>query len=70
MVPRTWPGRLARLTSTRWAIESYFQEGKQLLGPGDYEGRSWQGWHRHTTLCLLLHFFLRQGQLGLKKREL
>jgi SRSO17 transposase len=66
---RIRPARLARLTSTRWAIETCFQEGKQLLGLGDYEGRSWQGWHRHTTLCLLLHFFLRQGQLGLKKNS-
>ena len=62
---RIRPAGLARLTSTRWAIETCFQEGKQLLGLGDYEGRSWQGWHRHMTLCLLLHFFLLRGKLGL-----
>ena len=64
---RVTPARLARLTGTRWAIETCFQEGKQLLGLGDYEGRSWQGWHRHMTLCMLLHFFLLQGKLALKK---
>ncbi|MYC62388.1 MAG: hypothetical protein F4X16_06075 [Caldilineaceae bacterium SB0661_bin_34] len=31
--------------------------------------RSWQGWHRHTTLCLLLHFFLLQGKRALKKNS-
>ena len=64
---RVKPARLARLTGARWAIETCFREGKQLLGLGDYEGRSWQGWHRHTTLCLLLHFFLLRGRLALKK---
>lgn len=63
---RIRPARLARLTSTRWAIETCFREGKQLLGLGDYEGHSWQAWHRHTTLCMLLHFFLLQGHLRLK----
>ena len=64
---RVTPARLARLTGTRWAIETCFQEGKQLLGLGDYEGRSWQGWHRHMTLCMLLHFFLLQGKLAPRK---
>jgi len=60
------PARLAYLTGARWAIETCFREGKQLLGLADYEGRNWQGWHRHMTLCLLLHFFLLQGKLVLK----
>ncbi len=66
---RVTPAQRARLTGTRWAIETCFQEGKQLLGLGAYEGRSWQGWHRHMTLCLLLHFCLLQGKLGLKKNS-
>ena len=65
---RVTPTRLARLTGTRWAIETCFQEGKQLLGPGDYEGRIWQGWHRHMILCMLMHLFLLQGKLALKKQ--
>ena len=65
---RIRPARLAYLTGARWAIETCFREGKQLLDLGDYEGRSWQGWHRHTTLCLLLHFFLLQGKRVLKKQ--
>ena len=66
---RIRPARLACLTGARWAIETCFREGKQLLGLGDYEGRSWQGWHRHMTLCLLLHFFLLQGRRALKKKQ-
>ena len=40
---RVQPTRLECLTGTRWAIETCFQEGKQLLGLGSCEGRSWQG---------------------------
>ncbi len=58
---------LARLAGRRWPIESCFQEGKQNVGLGDYEGRSWQGWHRHVTLCLLAHFFLVRQATRLKK---
>lgn len=39
-------------------IEACFQEGRQNLRLGDCESRSWQGWHRHMTLCFLAHFFL------------
>ncbi len=49
---------LARLSGMRWPIERCFEEGKQHLGLGDYEVRSWRGWHHHTTLVILAHFFL------------
>jgi SRSO17 transposase len=42
----------------RWPIETCFEDGKQYLGMGDYEVRSWRGWHHHMTLVILAHFFL------------
>ena len=58
---------LAHLAGRRWPIESCFQEGKQNVGLGDYEGRRGQGWHRHMTLCLLAYFFLVRQATRLKK---
>jgi SRSO17 transposase len=49
---------LARLSGMRWPIETCFEDGKQYLGMGDYEVRSWRGWHHHMTLVILAHFFL------------
>jgi SRSO17 transposase len=42
----------------RWRIEQCFEVGKGEVGLDDYEVRSWQGWYRHTTLCLLAQAFL------------
>ena len=50
--------RLVRLSALRWPIESCFRECKQLLGMGDYQMRSWCGWHHHMTMVILSHFFL------------
>jgi SRSO17 transposase len=58
---------LVRLSGMRWPIETCFEEGKQYLGMGDYEVRSWRGWHHHMTLCILAHFFLVRMQQRLKK---
>jgi SRSO17 transposase len=58
---------LGRLSGMRWPIETCFEEGKQYLGMGDYEVRSWRGWHHHMTLCILAHFFLVRQQQRLKK---
>jgi len=58
---------LARLSGMRWPIETCFEQSKQYLGMGDYEVRSWRGWHHHMTLCLLAHFFLVRQQQRLKK---
>lgn len=35
-----------------------------MFGLGDYEGRSRQGWHRHATPYMLMHFFLLWRKLS------
>ena len=58
---------LVRVSGMRWPIETCFEDGKQYLGMGEYEVRSWRGWHHHMTLVILAHFFLVRLQLRLKK---
>ncbi len=50
--------RLVRVSGMRWPIETCFEVGKQALGMGDYEVRSWRGWHHHMTLVILAMGFL------------
>jgi SRSO17 transposase len=42
----------------RWRIERDYQELKQELGLGHYEGRGWRGFHHHATLCIAAYGFL------------
>ena len=49
---------MAVAIGTRWTVEQCFEEGKGEVGLDHYEVRSWQGWHRHITLCMLAHAFL------------
>ena len=58
----------AWLSGMRWPVESCFEEGKQELGMGDYQVRSWTGWHHHMTLVILAHFFLVRLKLRLKEK--
>jgi SRSO17 transposase len=49
--------RLVDLAKLRWRIERDYQELKQELGLGDYEGRGWRGFHHHATLCIAAYGF-------------
>ena len=50
--------RLVDLTKLRWRIERDYQELKQEVGLGHYEGRGWPGFHHHATLCIAAYGFL------------
>jgi len=54
--------RLVDLAKLRWRIERDYEELKQEVGLGHYEGRGWPGFHHHATLCIALYGFLISEQ--------
>ena len=73
--------RLVRLAKHRWIVERDYEELKQELGLGHYEGRGGRGFHHHATLCIAAYGFLvaernrfspsaRIGHLGLPAPQL
>ena len=42
----------------RWRVERDYQELKQEVGLGHFEGRGWRGFHHHATLCITAYGFL------------
>jgi SRSO17 transposase len=74
--PATKLRDLVKIAKHRWIIERDYEELKQELGLGHYEGRGWRGFHHHATLCIAAYGFLvaernrfspsaRVGNLGL-----
>jgi hypothetical protein len=42
----------------RWRIERDYEDLKQEIGLGHYEGRGWPGFHHHGTLAIAAYGFL------------
>jgi len=58
-LPRNIPFRdLVDAAKLRWRVERDYQELKQEVGLGHYEGRGWRGFHHHATLCIAAYGFL------------
>ena len=47
-----------KMAKHRWIIERDYEELKQELGLGHFEGRNWRGFHHHATLCIAAYGFL------------
>ena len=56
--PETKLKDLVAIAKHRWIIERDYQELKQEVGLGHYEGRGWRGFHHHATLCIAAYGFL------------
>ena len=58
-LPPTTPLKaLVKMAKHRWIIERDYEELKQELGLGHFEGRNWRGFHHHATLCIAAYGFL------------
>ena len=58
MPPDAKPKTLIKTAKHRWIIERDYEELKQELGLGHFEGRNWRGFHHHATLCIAAYGFL------------
>ena len=54
---------LVNAAHLRWRIERDYQDLKQELGLGHYEGRGWRGFHHHASLCIAAYGFLMAQRL-------
>ena len=54
---------LVRAAQMRWRIERDYQDLKQDIGLGHYEGRGWRGFHHHASLSIATYGFLMAQRL-------
>jgi SRSO17 transposase len=56
--------RLVELAHLRWPVEQFYEDGKGECGLDHFQGRSWEGLHRHLALVMLAYTFLMLYSLG------
>ncbi len=61
--------KMVEVIGDRWTAEECFKIGKSDVGLDEYEVRSWQGWYRHITLCMVVMAFLAVLRLSSQTLE-
>jgi SRSO17 transposase len=59
---------LTAIIKARWICEQAHQQMKEELGLDHFEGRSWQGLHRHALMTMIAYAFLQHRRLTQAKR--
>jgi SRSO17 transposase len=60
---------LAATIKARWICEQAHQQLKEELGLDHFEGRSWQGLHRHALMTMIAYAFLQYRRLAATRRK-
>ena len=60
---------LAATIKARWICEQAHQQLKEELGLDHFEGRSWQGLHRHALMTMIAYAFLQYRRLLTARRK-
>jgi SRSO17 transposase len=55
---------LAAAIKARWVCEQAHQQLKEELGLDHFEGRSWQGLHRHALMTMIAYAYLQSRRLA------
>ena len=66
-------GQLGQLISNvgrRYGLEDFSRTAMEELGWGDYQGRLWTGFHRHSTILMLAYTFLKWRERALRRGPL
>lgn len=61
--------QLARRQAQRVFVEKVFEEGKNQIGMGDYQVRSWHGFHRHMTLSFMAFYYIFFQKLNFEQKN-
>lgn len=61
--------RLAQLAHARWVVEQFYEDAKGECGLDDYQGRLWEGLHRHLALAMLAYSFLMEQRIEATTQE-
>ncbi|MDQ7026781.1 MAG: transposase [Anaerolineae bacterium] len=60
---------LVAVALSRRPIEELFEEAKSEVGMTDYEVRHWHSWHRHMSLVMLAHTYLKLIQYQQREKK-